>query len=213
MSENFCSLQAWWVIELSGTTSLEEIPEFRNERKLIFAFLHPTESHVKRESFAINEKEKKSNLLCKNWFGKKPKMLKKEKPMMTVAAIIEQAQSRWMDQHPLQVYNRAFQGSYCKYYCNSMFVYFGVNPFILFLFLHHPWCMSWMLLLPFFRWGFKELFRCTTTTMSRGMCVIQLCAHDDIRMNVHMWMCGVWCPQFQKKSIKRETFVFQCGDP
>jgi hypothetical protein len=50
-------------------------------------------------------------------------MLKKEKPMMTVAAIIEQAQSRWMDQHPLQVYNRAFQGSYCKYYCILLFVY------------------------------------------------------------------------------------------
>lgn len=43
--------------------------------------------------------------------------------MMTVAAIIEQAQSRWMDQHPLQVYNRAFQGSYCKYYCILLFVY------------------------------------------------------------------------------------------
>jgi hypothetical protein len=43
-------------------------------------------------------------------------MLKKEKPMMTVAAIIEQAQNRWME-HPL-VYNRSlqFQGSYCKYY-------------------------------------------------------------------------------------------------
>ncbi|KAG5681714.1 hypothetical protein PVAND_011124 [Polypedilum vanderplanki] len=40
-------------------------------------------------------------------------MLKKEKPMMTVAAIIEQAQNRWME-HPL-VYNRSlqFQGSYC----------------------------------------------------------------------------------------------------
>lgn len=53
-------------------------------------------------------------------------MLKKEKPMMTVAAIIEQAQSRWMDQHPLQVFNRAYnQGSYCKYYCIVLFVYFS----------------------------------------------------------------------------------------
>lgn len=33
---------------------------------------------------------------------------------MTVAAIIEQAQSRWMDQHTIQVLNR-FQGSYCNY--------------------------------------------------------------------------------------------------
>lgn len=43
-------------------------------------------------------------------------MLKKEKPMMTVAAIIEQAQNRWME-HPL-MYNRGlqFQGSYCKYF-------------------------------------------------------------------------------------------------
>lgn len=60
-------------------------------------------------------------------------MLKKEKPMMTVAAIIEQAQSRWMDQHPLQVYNRAFQGSYCKYYCILLFVYSEAL-----LYLHHP---------------------------------------------------------------------------
>lgn len=53
-------------------------------------------------------------------------MLKKEKPMMTVAAIIEQAQNRWMDQHPLQVFNRAYnQGSYCKYYCIALFVYFS----------------------------------------------------------------------------------------
>lgn len=42
-------------------------------------------------------------------------MLKKDKPMMTVAAIIEQAQSRWMDQHTIQVLNR-FQGSYCNYF-------------------------------------------------------------------------------------------------
>lgn len=41
-------------------------------------------------------------------------MLKKEKPMMTVAAIIQQ-QNRWLDQHTLQAYNR-FQGSYCKYF-------------------------------------------------------------------------------------------------
>ncbi|XP_070496291.1 protein ultraspiracle [Chironomus tepperi] len=41
-------------------------------------------------------------------------MLKKEKPMMTVAAIIEQAQNRWMD-HPLVYNSRSlqFQGSYC----------------------------------------------------------------------------------------------------
>lgn len=44
-------------------------------------------------------------------------MLKKEKPMMTVAAIIEQAQNRWMD-HPLVYNSRSlqFQGSYCKYF-------------------------------------------------------------------------------------------------
>lgn len=64
---------------------------------------------------------------------------------MTVAAIIEQAQSRWMDQHPLQVYNRAFQGSYCKYYCILLFVYLR-------LFLHHRSGA------PMFSWRFKELF-------------------------------------------------------
>lgn len=48
-------------------------------------------------------------------------MLKKEKPTMTVAAIIEAQQyannHRWME-HPL-IYNRSslqFQGSYCKYF-------------------------------------------------------------------------------------------------
>ena len=54
-------------------------------------------------------------------------MLKKEKPMMTVAAIIEQAQNRWME-HPL-MYNRGlqFQGSYCKYYLLLFIVYITIN--------------------------------------------------------------------------------------
>lgn len=55
-------------------------------------------------------------------------MLKKEKPMMTVAAIIEQAQNRWMDQHPLQVYNR-FQGSYCKYYFLLVFDFVYISSY------------------------------------------------------------------------------------
>ncbi len=43
-------------------------------------------------------------------------MLKKEKPMMTVAAIIEQAQNRWME-NPMNWHRGLqFQGSYCKYY-------------------------------------------------------------------------------------------------
>lgn len=46
--------------------------------------------------------------------------------MMTVAAIIEQAQNRWME-HPL-MYNRGlqFQGSYCKY-----LIYFFISLFTL----------------------------------------------------------------------------------
>ena len=63
-------------------------------------------------------------------------MLKKEKPMMTVAAIIEQAQNRWMDQHPLQVYNR-FQGSYCKYYFLMIFLF---TLAAIFTVLHHRKC-------------------------------------------------------------------------
>lgn len=47
--------------------------------------------------------------------------------MMTVAAIIEQAQNRWME-HPL-MYNRGlqFQGSYCKYYLLLFIVYITIN--------------------------------------------------------------------------------------
>ena len=41
------------------------------------------------------------------------KMLKKEKPMLSVAAIIEAQNRGWMDPNPLQLYNRAFPGSYC----------------------------------------------------------------------------------------------------
>jgi hypothetical protein len=46
--------------------------------------------------------------------------------MMTVAAIIEQAQNRWMD-HSLVYNSRSlqFQGSYCKYY----FLYYQLSFF------------------------------------------------------------------------------------
>ncbi|CAO1407858.1 unnamed protein product [Diamesa tonsa] len=40
-------------------------------------------------------------------------MLKKEKPMLSVQAIIEAQNRGWMDPNPLQLYNRAFPGSYC----------------------------------------------------------------------------------------------------
>lgn len=54
-------------------------------------------------------------------------MLKKEKPMMTVAAIIEQAQNRWMENPMSWHRGLQFQGSYCKYYFSDFFVYFIIN--------------------------------------------------------------------------------------
>lgn len=63
---------------------------------------------------------------------------------MTVAAIIEQAQNRWME-HPL-MYNRGlqFQGSYCKYYLLLFIVYITINfdfslDVALFMFLYKNW--------------------------------------------------------------------------
>lgn len=139
-------------------------------------------------------------------------MLKKEKPMMTVAAIIEQAQSRWMDQHPLQVYNRAFQGSYCKYYCILLFVYSEAL-----LFLHHPIPSIHRsgLLLPS-RGSATSLDSCNgEREMGRAwICVIQLCAHDNIRKNVGLARlayenrtCLMPSIPTENSCMKREIFV------
>lgn len=74
-------------------------------------------------------------------------MLKKEKPMMTVAAIIEQAQNRWMDQQTLQVYNRAFQGSYCKYFIILLIVILS-HFYVIIHSIHCPffWKVPWTFL-------------------------------------------------------------------
>lgn len=135
-------------------------------------------------------------------------MLKKEKPMMTVAAIIEQAQSRWMDQHPLQVYNRAFQGSYCKYYCILLFVYSEAR-----LFLHHPIhssiarvssCLHGVQRTLWIRARARERWKA-------WICVIQLCAHDNIRKNVGSYEnVHVWWPQFHRKFVyEKGNFLFR----
>lgn len=120
---------------------------------------------------------------------------------MTVAAIIEQTQNRWMDQHPLQVYNRAFQGAYCKYYCILLFVYVH-------LFLHHPqrsWRYSQAMLSDFHIYiSYISVKRSKNSFFSFTMnewvskrareklCVIQLCAHDNIRKNVHSTCDCMW---------------------
>lgn len=145
----------------------------------------------------------------KSWINK---MLKKEKPMMTVAAIIEQAQSRWMDQHPLQVYNRAFPGSYCKYYCIFVYVH-------LFLHHHHRSCTGKPCYLTSPRLlVFRLKVQRTQLSVLRWMneraskrkivCNPIMCTWQySQECTAHVWLCVplVWCPQFQN-NIKRETF-------
>lgn len=136
-------------------------------------------------------------------------MLKKEKPMMTVAAIIEQAQSRWMDQHPLQVYNRAFQGSYCKYYCIFCVCLLWSFPSI---FTSSPLASPQLRLHLWEESSRNSSDLYTAREWERDwICVIQLCAHDNIRKE-STYTCEatvhVWWPQFQNSYEKGNFLCF-----